>query len=164
MAKSRLKDRKAEAAEATAAAEEVVEEAEAPTSKEEDTMGFMARRYMDLKKQIKTLNDGVSSLKKALVERVMAEGSKDAKGSFHATGDGFQVDYTARTSISYVEEAEDILKSIGVWKEATTRVIDDAKIEALHELGKISDADLAKLLQKEINYALYVKDPSEKKK
>lgn len=160
MAKSRLKDRKAETADATAAEEVVEETAAAP---EENTMGFMARRYMDLKKQIKALEDGVSSLKKALVERVQSEGTKDAKGSFHVTGDGFQIDYTARTSISYVDEAEDILKSVGVWKEATTRVIDDSKIEALHELGKISDADLARLLQKETSYALYVKDPSKKK-
>jgi len=157
----RLLKKREDTAEVAEATENMEDEEKEP---QEDTLGFMAKRYMGLKKQIKALNDGVSSLKNAIVERVMEEGKKDASGSFHVTGDGFQVDYTARTSISYVEEAEDILKSIGVWKEATTRVIDDSKIEALHELGKISDADLARLLEKAVNYALYVKDPSEKKK
>jgi len=130
----------------------------------EQTLGFMAKRYMDLKKQIKLLNDGVSSLKKAITERVQAEGVKDEKGSFHASVDGLQVDYTARVSIRYVDEAEDILMALGVWEKATSQVIDDAKIEALHELGEISDADLGRLLTKETSYALYVKDPSKGKK
>ncbi len=107
--------------------------------------------------------------KKSLADLINVYAIEDDKGHLLIETDEWKVGHQKRSgSPKFTDKAEDVLKELGLFKEATTRHLDAGKIAALHETKQISDKDLRRIVTKsEDSFSVFVESkvaPKKKKK
>jgi len=126
-----------------------------------DKLERKAVEYDGINKEVKPLNEKKKKLSAEMKPLVRELGKKEGKMTV-IDFDKVRVELRPVQQAIYRDEAEEVLRELKLWGEASTRMIDDDKVKQLHSMGKLSDKDLrriAKTVTK--SESLYVVPPKD---
>lgn len=125
----------------------------------------LARQYVTIREQIKKMKKRKRELGNQIKEYAEKNADADDSGNYYMSDDNFVFGKQARQSVGIDDEkAEEKLKELGLWEEATVikREVDEDKIEELLEEGLISYDDVEEMSYHKISYAVSVREREDK--
>lgn len=147
----------------------VAELAARPPKVRISTVREKMEEYQALLAQKKELDAKIEAAKAELREIVVANGSKNEKGSFVYEVDGFKLSNERRVKVGLVGNAADLLRGWGVFDLVKKEVVDEDQIEHAFNAGKITKDQMQDLVEKKESFAFFLekeddgKTPREKR-
>jgi hypothetical protein len=131
--------------------------------KAEIPISDIVKEYDNLRTQAKTVKSRMEELSKKIKDYVEKNGTKDDKGSFFLSVDGFSLGKVCKKSIKIDQETAISFLKKKKLKEAiiTTESVDEVKLEQYVTDGTISLEELEKITTESTSYSVDVKKESE---
>lgn len=124
----------------------------------------LLKEYAEVREQEKFLKKRKEELAKEIKAHVVANGSKDSKGSYYSENEKFVYGSQAKKSIKINEDkAKNFFNNKGLLDRVITTVeqVDETKIEQLIAEGLISPEDIEEIVDIKVSYSLDVREKEE---